>query len=147
MLYTVARSPLLCVFLLLSCFLLFSGYTLLRDPHFNKGLAFTENERDAHYLRGLLPPSVIPQETQVNYLTRKFSEYFNFYYFPKLLDCACAYTQHQFISYCHFIGQVKKMIQHVRQYQVPLQKYMAMMDLQVWPFVQLFFKKILNNAF
>ncbi|KOM44480.1 hypothetical protein LR48_Vigan05g208500 [Vigna angularis] len=66
-----------------------SGYTLLRDPHFNKGLAFSEKERDAHYLRGLLPPSVIPQETQV-----------------------------------------KKMIRHIRQYQVPLQKYMAMMDLQ-----------------
>ena len=47
----------------------FSGYTLLRDPHFNKGLAFTEKERDAHYLRGLLPPSVISQETQVNHLT------------------------------------------------------------------------------
>ncbi|XP_016172774.1 NADP-dependent malic enzyme 4, chloroplastic-like [Arachis ipaensis] len=43
----------------------------------------------AHYLRGLLSPTIIPQETQV-----------------------------------------KKMIQHVRQYQVPLQKYMAMMDLQ-----------------
>ncbi|KAK2421834.1 NADP-dependent malic enzyme [Trifolium repens] len=66
-----------------------SGYTLLRDPHFNKGLAFTETERDAHYLRGLLPPTVISQETQV-----------------------------------------KKMIQNIRQYQVPLQKYMAMMDLQ-----------------
>ncbi|CAI8611939.1 unnamed protein product [Vicia faba] len=66
-----------------------SGYTLLRDPHFNKGLAFTEKERDAHYLRGLLPPTTIPQETQV-----------------------------------------KKMIQHIRQYQVPLQQYTAMMDLQ-----------------
>ncbi|GAU50813.1 hypothetical protein TSUD_112200 [Trifolium subterraneum] len=66
-----------------------SGYTLLRDPHFNKGLAFTEKERDAHYLRGLLPPTVIPQDTQV-----------------------------------------KKMIQHIRQYQVPLQRYTAMMDLQ-----------------
>ncbi|CAL5360505.1 unnamed protein product [Camellia sinensis] len=28
------------------------GYTLLRDPHYNKGLAFTERERDAHYLLG-----------------------------------------------------------------------------------------------
>ncbi|CAJ1951089.1 unnamed protein product [Sphenostylis stenocarpa] len=71
------------------CISVSSGYTLLRDPHFNKGLAFTEKERDAHYLRGLLPPTVISQETQV-----------------------------------------KKMIQHVRQYQVPLHKYMAMMDLQ-----------------
>ncbi|KAF1872585.1 hypothetical protein Lal_00016421 [Lupinus albus] len=41
-----------------------SGYSLLRDPQYNKGLAFTENERDAHYLRGLLPPTVTSQELQ-----------------------------------------------------------------------------------
>ncbi|OIV89189.1 hypothetical protein TanjilG_32733 [Lupinus angustifolius] len=41
-----------------------SGYALLRDPKYNKGLAFTENERDAHYLRGLLPPTVSSQELQ-----------------------------------------------------------------------------------
>ncbi|KAF5939914.1 hypothetical protein HYC85_021081 [Camellia sinensis] len=29
-----------------------SGYSLLRDPHYNKGLVFTEKERDAHYLLG-----------------------------------------------------------------------------------------------
>ncbi|RDX69637.1 NADP-dependent malic enzyme, chloroplastic, partial [Mucuna pruriens] len=81
-----------------------SGYTLLRDPHFNKGLAFSEKERDAHYLRGLLPPSVIPQETQV-----------------------------------------KKMIQHVRQYQVPLQKYMAMMDLQERN-ERLFYKLLIDHV-
>ncbi|KAG5016225.1 hypothetical protein JHK82_021897 [Glycine max] len=69
-----------------------SGYSLLRDPHYNKGLAFTEKERDAHYLRGLLPPSVISQETQVT-----------------------------------------KMIRHIRQYEVPLHKYIAMMDLQCLP--------------
>jgi len=70
--------------------LLFSGYTLLRDPHFNKGLAFTENERDAHYLRGLLPPTVIPQETQVNYPARRYDCYF--YDFSKQLDCGFAYS-------------------------------------------------------
>lgn len=53
------------IFLCFSLFFLFSGYTLLRDPHFNKGLAFTEKERDAHFLRGLLPPTLISQETQV----------------------------------------------------------------------------------
>ncbi|CAK9310674.1 unnamed protein product [Citrullus colocynthis] len=66
-----------------------SGYNLLRDPYHNKGLAFTEKERDAHYLRGLLPPTVISQDLQV-----------------------------------------KKLLNNLRQYQVSLQKYMAMMDLQ-----------------
>lgn len=45
-----------------------SGYPLLRDPHFNKGLAFSEKERDAHYLRGLLPPVVVSQQLQVLHL-------------------------------------------------------------------------------
>jgi malate dehydrogenase (oxaloacetate-decarboxylating)(NADP+) len=42
-----------------------SGHTLLRDKRHNKGLAFTENERDSHYLRGLLPPAIASQELQV----------------------------------------------------------------------------------
>jgi len=45
-----------------------SGYNLLRDPRYNKGLAFTERERDAHYLRGLLPPVISSQELQVHKL-------------------------------------------------------------------------------
>jgi len=38
--------------------------TLLRDPLLNKGTAFTEAERDALGLRGLLPPCVLTMETQ-----------------------------------------------------------------------------------
>ena len=38
---------------------------MLRDPHFNKGLAFSEKERDAHYLRGLLPPAEFSLHLQV----------------------------------------------------------------------------------
>jgi malate dehydrogenase (oxaloacetate-decarboxylating)(NADP+) len=41
------------------------GIALLRDPMLNKGTAFTEAERDALHLRGLLPPHVLPQEEQV----------------------------------------------------------------------------------
>ncbi|KAM1791288.1 hypothetical protein ACFX11_035454 [Malus domestica] len=41
-----------------------SGYSLLRDPQYNKGLAFTKKENDAHYLRGLLPPTTVSQQLQ-----------------------------------------------------------------------------------
>uniref|UniRef100_A0A7C9EYQ5 Malic enzyme n=1 Tax=Opuntia streptacantha TaxID=393608 RepID=A0A7C9EYQ5_OPUST len=81
-----------------------SGYSLLRDPHYNKGLAFTERERDAHYLRGLLPPTIISQDIQA-----------------------------------------KKMINNIRQYQVPLQKYMAMMDLQEMN-EKLFYRLLIDNV-
>ncbi|KAL8129666.1 hypothetical protein V2J09_018821 [Rumex salicifolius] len=81
-----------------------SGYTLLRDPHFNKGLAFTEKERDSHYLRGLLPPVVITQQLQE-----------------------------------------KKLLQNIRQYQVPLQKYMALMDLEERN-ERLFYKLLIDNV-
>ncbi|KAI7730480.1 hypothetical protein M8C21_019560 [Ambrosia artemisiifolia] len=52
-----------------------SGYTLLRDPHHNKGLGFTERERDSHYLRGLLPPAVSTQELQVKKLMQSIRSY------------------------------------------------------------------------
>jgi malate dehydrogenase (oxaloacetate-decarboxylating)(NADP+) len=41
------------------------GLSLLRDPALNKGTAFTEQERDALKLRGLLPSVVFTQERQV----------------------------------------------------------------------------------
>ncbi|XP_057525038.1 NADP-dependent malic enzyme [Amaranthus tricolor] len=81
-----------------------SGFTLLRDPHHNKGLAFTDKERDAHYLRGLLPPSVLSQELQE-----------------------------------------KKFLTLLRQYQVPLHKYMAMMDLQERN-EKLFYKLLIDHV-
>ncbi|KAJ6838767.1 NADP-dependent malic enzyme isoform X2 [Iris pallida] len=81
-----------------------SGYTLLRDPHHNKGLAFTEKERDSHYLRGLLPPICFTQELQE-----------------------------------------KKLMHNLRQYQIPLQRYMALMDLQERN-ERLFYKLLVDNV-
>ncbi|XP_030448283.1 NADP-dependent malic enzyme [Syzygium oleosum] len=81
-----------------------SGYSLLRDPRHNKGLAFTEKERDAHYLCGLLPPTVVSQQVQE-----------------------------------------KKLMKNLRQYQVPLQKYMALMDLEERN-ERLFYKLLIDNV-
>jgi malate dehydrogenase (oxaloacetate-decarboxylating)(NADP+) len=41
------------------------GMTLLRDPTLNKGTAFSQSEREALGLRGLLPPRVATLEDQV----------------------------------------------------------------------------------
>ncbi|KAH1124869.1 hypothetical protein GYH30_014502 [Glycine max] len=81
-----------------------SGCSLLRDPRYNKGLAFTEGERDAHYLRGLLPPAIFNQELQE-----------------------------------------KRLMHNLRQYEVPLHRYMAMMDLQERN-ERLFYKLLINNV-
>ncbi|XP_076912889.1 NADP-dependent malic enzyme-like [Bidens hawaiensis] len=81
-----------------------SGYTLLRDPRHNKGLAFTEQERDAHYLRGLLPPSISNQELQE-----------------------------------------KKLMHNIRSYEVPLHKYVAMMELEERN-ERLFYKLLIDNV-
>ena len=49
------------------------GMALLRDPVRNKGTAFTEDERDALGLRGLLPPRVFSQDQQVERVLYNFS--------------------------------------------------------------------------
>jgi malate dehydrogenase (oxaloacetate-decarboxylating)(NADP+) len=41
------------------------GVALLRDPLLNKGTAFSEKERDAFGLRGLLPAHLLSQDEQV----------------------------------------------------------------------------------
>ncbi len=48
------------------------GVALLRDPTLNKGTAFTDSERDALGLRGLLPPHVCSQEEQVDRVLANF---------------------------------------------------------------------------
>ena len=48
------------------------GVALLRDPTLNKGTAFTNPERDALGLRGLLPPHVCSQQDQVARVLENF---------------------------------------------------------------------------
>ena len=50
-----------------------TGDELLHDPALNKGTAFTEEERDALGLRGLLPPRVFDIEQQVNRVMENYS--------------------------------------------------------------------------
>jgi malate dehydrogenase (oxaloacetate-decarboxylating) len=49
-----------------------SGYELLNDPLLNKGTAFTEEERDAFELFGLLPPHVLTLDLQVERRIKAF---------------------------------------------------------------------------
>src|SRR5580658_8381566 len=51
------------------------GFTLLNHPRFNKGTAFTEEERDAFDLHGLLPPHVGTLEEQIARRQRAFDAY------------------------------------------------------------------------
>jgi malate dehydrogenase (oxaloacetate-decarboxylating)(NADP+) len=66
------------------------GVDLLHDPHVNKGTAFTEKERDALGLRGLLPPRVSTLEQQVSRVLenihRKPSDIEKFIYLVALQD-------------------------------------------------------------
>ncbi len=51
------------------------GFTLLNHPRFNKGTAFTESERDAFDLHGLLPPHVGTLEEQIARRQKAFGTY------------------------------------------------------------------------
>lgn len=90
---------------------------MLRDPRHNKGLAFSEKEREAHYLKGLLPPVVISQELQVSR---------NFQSVKQHITIFCLLSSPSPSGL-----QEKRLLHILRQYTVPLHRYMAMMDLQV----------------
>lgn len=51
------------------------GYRLLADPRLNKGTAFTEGERTAFRLHGLLPPTVVSIDDQVTRRLHAFREF------------------------------------------------------------------------
>lgn len=50
-----------------------TGITLLHDPEWNKGTAFTAEERDALYLRGLIPPRICSLTEQVRRVMDNFT--------------------------------------------------------------------------
>jgi malate dehydrogenase (oxaloacetate-decarboxylating)(NADP+) len=50
------------------------GMALLHDPTLNRGTGFTETERDAFGLRGLLPPRVHTQDEQVQRVLGQFRQ-------------------------------------------------------------------------
>ena len=51
------------------------GFTLLNHPRYNKGTAFTEAERDAFDLHGLLPPHVGTLEEQIARRKKVFDQF------------------------------------------------------------------------
>ena len=51
------------------------GYRLLADPRLNKGTAFTEEERNAFGLHGLLPPTIVSIDEQIGRRLQAFREF------------------------------------------------------------------------
>lgn len=66
------------------------GLALIRDPLLNKGTGFTENERAALGLRGLVPPPVVSMDDQVTRIMqnvhRQFSDLDRYTYLETLHD-------------------------------------------------------------
>jgi malate dehydrogenase (oxaloacetate-decarboxylating)(NADP+) len=48
------------------------GITLIHDPRYNKGTAFTQRERELLGLQGLLPPRVLSMDQQLGRIRRNF---------------------------------------------------------------------------
>ncbi|NXH46486.1 MAOX enzyme, partial [Dicaeum eximium] len=53
------------------------GYDVLRDPHLNKGMAFTLEERQQLNIHGLLPPCFLGQDAQVYTILKNFERLTN----------------------------------------------------------------------
>lgn len=53
-----------------------SGGDLLRNPEYNKGMAFSDDERDRLHLRGLVPAAVLGQDVQVCVVLLEGGAYF-----------------------------------------------------------------------
>ena len=66
------------------------GLALLRDPHLNKSTAFTESEREALGLLGLLPEGIDSEETQIQrvhlQLSKKPNDLEKYIYLSQLQD-------------------------------------------------------------
>lgn len=114
-----------------------SGVDLLRDPRYNKGTAFSEGERDRHYLRGLLPPVVLTQERQASYWHRPFpvlrtsSEALSSYIFSVVLEVLLIQGLLMTVLCQLNWWQIERILQNVRSYENNLEKYVDVMDLQV----------------
>jgi len=127
------------------------GIRLLQDPEFNKGTAFTEEERDALGLHGLLPPKVFTQEKQLerimSNLRMKSSDLERYIYLISLQDrnqrlYYRALTEHlkelMPIVYTPVVGQACQLFGHI--YRRPRGLYISINDrhrvkeiLQNWP--------------
>jgi hypothetical protein len=105
-----------------------SGSELLRNARYNKGLAFTEEERRVHFLTGLLPPAVETQELQVMCdpcLNLQFK-------FRARVVASIIRLSLLLLSVVpEWCLQVKRIMRNIRKLQEPLDKYTAIMDLQV----------------
>ena len=85
-----------------------SGYDLLNSPLFNKGTAFTDEERERFGLHGLLPPSVATLDEQVGRRLQAFrnlsSDYEKHVFLRGLQD------SNEVLFYALLVGHIEEML-------------------------------------
>ncbi|KAK3268419.1 hypothetical protein CYMTET_23079, partial [Cymbomonas tetramitiformis] len=86
-----------------------SGVDLLRNPKYNKGMAFTEEERDRLHMRGLLPPVVMPMELQIERVLENLRN------IDSALDKYTHLMALQERNYCLFYSVLEKRIEELMQ--------------------------------
>lgn len=84
------------------------GVELMRDPLLNKGTAFTEAEREAYGLRGLLPPRVCDEETQLSRVLKNLhSKASNI---EKYIFLAALQSRNEHLYYRTLISNLEEMV-------------------------------------
>jgi malate dehydrogenase (oxaloacetate-decarboxylating) len=103
------------------------GYELLNDPLLNKGTAFTDEERDAFELHGLLPANVATLDDQVGRRMHAFRQLPND--LARYVFLRCLQDSHEVLFYALLLCDLAGMLPVVSKMWTPVYRpYRRVLD-------------------